>query len=155
MVEEILRERGVAIEQAVHSILQDAPDPDAPVPMVAVAAVFNLTEAQLIRMRLEQAGLEVLLTDENVARLHYGYGIAAGGVKILVKSQDAELARAVLDDPPLPFERPCPSCGSSDVSREARLLRGATIAVGLFMSTPQAQLTHKGRCRACGYSWEE
>jgi hypothetical protein len=72
-----------------------------------------------------------------------------------VKSQDAELARAVLDDPPLHFERPCPSCGSPDVSREAHLLRGVTIAVGLFMATPEPQLAHTGRCKACGHSWEE
>lgn len=153
--EAILRERGVAIDEAVASLVQDSPDPNAPVGMVVVAAVFNLTEAQLIRMRLEQAGLEVLLADENVARLHHGYGIAAGGIKVLVRPQDAELARTVLDDPPLHFELACPSCGSPDVSREDHLLRGATVAVGLFMATPEPQLTHTGRCRACAYSWED
>ena len=151
----LLSERGVAVEEAVAAILREWPDPDAAADLVVVAAVFNAIQAQLIRMRLEQAGLEVLLADENLARLHYGYGIAVGGVKVLVKAYDAEAARAVLAEPALHFERPCPTCGSHDISRDAHLLRGVTIVVGIILATPEPQMAYTGRCGSCGHTWEE
>lgn len=100
-IESILRERGVAMEQALAALLRDLPDPSGAVDLVVVAAAFNPIEAQLIRMRLEQAGLQVHMADENLPGLHYGWGIAAGGVKVLVSSADAVAARTLLAEPPL------------------------------------------------------
>jgi hypothetical protein len=153
-VQSILRERRVAVEEAVASILRDWPDPDAAADLVVVATAFNPTRAQLIRMRLEEAGLEVQMADENLPRIHYGYGIAAGGVKVLVRAGDVEVARTILAEPPLQFHWPCPSCGSRDTSRDVRLLRGVTIAVGLMFATPEPQLARTGQCNACGHTWE-
>ena len=154
-IESILRERNVAVDEAVAARLSDLPDPSAEVELVVVAAAFNPIEAQLIRMRLEQAGFQVHMADENLPGLHYGWGIAAGGVKVLVAAADAAAARTLLAEPPLPIALDCPSCASHNVIHETRLQRGITISAALFLGSPVPQFRHAARCSDCGHAWEE
>jgi len=154
-IESILRERGVAIDQAVAALLRDLPDPNGAVELVVVAAAFNPIEAQLIRMRLEQAGFQVHMADENLPGLHYGWGIAAGGVKVLVNAVDAAAARTLLAEPPLPIVLECPACASQNVVHQTRLQRGITISAGLLLASPVPQIRRDSRCSDCGHAWEE
>jgi Putative prokaryotic signal transducing protein len=154
-IESILRERGVAMESAVAAFLRDFPDPGGAVQLVVVATAFNPIEAQLIRMRLEQAGFLVHMADENLPGLHYGWGIAAGGVKVLVNAADADAARTLLAELPIPIVLQCPACASQNVIHETRLQRGITIAAGLLLGSPVPQIRHAARCSDCGHAWEE
>jgi hypothetical protein len=83
-MEVILRRRGVAAQEAVAAVRNALPDPNTRAELVTVASVFGPVEAQLIRMRLEQVGVDVHLVDENLVSIHYPLGIAVGGVKVLV-----------------------------------------------------------------------
>lgn len=64
--------------------------------MVTVAAFFKPEEAHLARMRLEAAGIEAFLRDENFTQI-WGFSVDSGGVKLEVADEDAEAALAVLE----------------------------------------------------------
>lgn len=67
--------------------------------LVTVFTSLNLAEAQLIRSRLEAAGLHVLVADEMSALSIEGYSLATGGIRVQVPDVDAELALELIRDP--------------------------------------------------------
>jgi hypothetical protein len=60
---------------------------------VVVFRTFDLAEAQLLRSRLETAGLDATLTHENSAA---NLDIPGGGVRIVVPPDQVEDARALI-----------------------------------------------------------
>ena len=66
--------------------------------LVTVFTAFNSAEAQLIRSRLEAAGLFAVVTDELSALSIEGYALAAGGIKVQVPDVDAEAALELVRD---------------------------------------------------------
>jgi hypothetical protein len=152
----ILRERGVAVEEALSALEKaQAPDPNAPVQLVPVATAFNPIEAELIRGRLEQAGIRVFVADEGIASMHYGLGIAAGGVKVMVSAQDLSRAQDELAAPAQPVTLECPRCGSEQVAHEERVSKAGVLAAYVFFSAPIPQHRRRCRCNACGNEWQE
>jgi hypothetical protein len=61
---------------------------------VIVFRTFDLAEAQVVRSRLEGAGLQADVEHENSAA---NFDIAGGGVRVVVPSEQANDARALLD----------------------------------------------------------
>lgn len=53
-------------------------------------------EASLAKSILDSAGVESFLVDDNLVRLHWFYSNAVGGVKVLVRAEDADTARELL-----------------------------------------------------------
>lgn len=153
MMEMILRERGVELTQAVEAARESLPDPRIQVELVTVATVLSPLEGQLIRMRLEQAGIAVHVADENLAGM--GLGFVAGGVKILVAATDVESATNVLAEPPQPAVQECPTCSSNNIEHQERRDRATTVVLALLGSTPIPLVRHFYRCRVCEHSWEE
>ena len=111
--------------------------------VVLIRQFLNVAPALLAKSVLDSAGIECFLADENTVRTDWFYSNAIGNVKLLVREEDAEAARELLDQAPLDeFELPefgtfkqprCPKCGSDDVSYKGlmRNLAYATIAIGL------------------------
>lgn len=66
--------------------------------LVTVFTAFNSAEAQLVRSRLEAAGLRAIVTDELSALSIEGYALAAGGIKVQVPDVDAEAALELVRD---------------------------------------------------------
>ena len=66
--------------------------------LVTVFTAFNSAEAQLIRSRLEAAGLFAVVKDELSALSMEGYALAAGGIKVQVPDVDAEAALELVRD---------------------------------------------------------
>ena len=60
--------------------------------LVTVFTAFNSAEAQLVRSRLEAAGLRAFVADELSALSIEGYAVDAGGIKVQVPDVDAETA---------------------------------------------------------------
>ena len=60
---------------------------------VVVFRTFDLAEAQLVRGRLEEAGLDADVMHENSAA---NLDIAGGGVRVVVPDEQAEEARALI-----------------------------------------------------------
>ena len=69
--------------------------------LITVFTAFNSAEAQLVRSRLEAAGIPAFVHDELAALSIDGYSLAAGGIKVQVPDIHAEEARelACFDTP--------------------------------------------------------
>jgi hypothetical protein len=64
-----------------------------------VVATFTLpTEAEMARELLESNGIDALVRDAGLVGVHPWLSNAVGGVKLVVSSDDAELAREILED---------------------------------------------------------
>ena len=67
--------------------------------LVAVRQFRDMPEALLAKGALESAGIECFFGDDNIVRLDWFISNLVGGVKLLVKPEDAALAREILDHP--------------------------------------------------------
>ena len=63
--------------------------------VVTIAEFNESVEAEMAKMRLESAGIEVFLSGENARFMEPGLG----PLQLQVKAEDAEDARAILTDP--------------------------------------------------------
>ena len=61
--------------------------------LVVVFRTFDLAEAQVVKGRLEGAGLEATLEHENSAA---NFDVAGGGVRVVVPEMQAAEARALI-----------------------------------------------------------
>src|SRR6266436_3509279 len=88
----------------------------------------DLPEALLAKGSLDSAGIESFLADDNMVRMDWFISNLLGGIKLLVKPEDADVASQILDQP-IPedfsvegvgdYQSPrCPNCQSLDVSFE-------------------------------------
>ena len=69
-------------------------DPPSP---VMVARYGGVPEALLAKSMLDSAGIESFLADENLVRLDWFYSNLVGGIKLMVRAEDAETARTLLE----------------------------------------------------------
>jgi hypothetical protein len=65
--------------------------------LVAVYRAFSSADAQLIRSRLEAAGLAAEVFHELSALSLDGYSLAAGGIQVMVRAEDAAEARRLIE----------------------------------------------------------
>ena len=81
------------------------PEPQERYPgLTVVAIVSGMMNAEILKSKLEDAGISVLLDYESAGVV---FGITASGLKLsqvrlLVAQDDAELAQHILNDPPPP-----------------------------------------------------
>lgn len=66
--------------------------------LVTVFTAFNPAEAQLIRSRLEAAGLHAFVAGELAALSMDGYALAVGGIRVQVPEAEAEAALELIRD---------------------------------------------------------
>jgi hypothetical protein len=123
----------------------------------------DLPEAILAKGSLESSGVECMLEDENMVRLDWFISNAIGGVRLVVKPEDLEIANEILDQP-IPedfdysdsenFEQPrCPKCGSLDITFETL---NKPVAYGsAWLGIPIPLKSEKWICNACGARWVE
>jgi hypothetical protein len=134
--------------------------------LVTVRNFRDLPEALLAKGALDAAGIESFLADDNMVRLDWFISSGLGGVKLRVKKEDVEEARAVLSEP-IPeafdvdgigsFKQPrCPRCGSFDISHEAGLdKRFALPALWALGGIPVPVQRNDWNCRSCEHEWRE
>ena len=67
-------------------------------PPVIVGRYLFLPDAQVAKSILDSAGIESFLADENVVRMDWFYSNAVGGIKLLVRHEDAETAKKLLEE---------------------------------------------------------
>ena len=129
---------------------------------VMIRRFRDLPEALLAKGRLETAGVECSLADDNMVRMDWFISNLLGGVKLLVNQEDAEEANTILDQP-IPenfdvegvgeYHQPhCPQCGSLDVSFEEL---NKPLAYGSAYLTVPLPLHNRGwACHACKHKWD-
>jgi hypothetical protein len=105
----------------------------------------DLQDADLAKSALESAGFECYLRDDITIGMNWGWSDALGGVKLLVRKEDVDGARQLLDQIPAGFnvegvgeyKQPrCPQCQSLTIFFE-----------GLG--------DRQRHCQSCGHAWEE
>ena len=72
---------------------------EAPRP-VMIGRYRDSPEALVAKSILDSAGIESFLTDENLVRMDWFYSNLVGGIKLMVREEDAETARKVLEQNP-------------------------------------------------------
>jgi hypothetical protein len=138
----------------------------APPPRVVARYLF-LAEALLAQSRLDSADIETFLIDETVARLDWYWLSTLGGVRIMVRGDEADDAALILAAPLLPqFETErgallpqptCPRCNSLDIAYRPATQSNILVSV---LVNPIAWLLllfarDRWRCFSCGYSWAD
>jgi hypothetical protein len=134
---------------------------EAPGP-VMVGRYRDSGDAMIAKSMLDSAGIESFLSEENVVRLDWFYSNLVGGIKLMVREEDAETARKLLEEKiPEKFDvagvgeyaQPrCPECGSLDVSFDE--LNKKIAYTGFFLSVPLPITRKGGKCHACGHEWD-
>jgi hypothetical protein len=123
-----------------------------------------LPEALLSKSILDSAGIESFLADENLIRIDWFYSNLVGGIKLLVRAEDAETASKLLEqetpekfdvDGVGEYDQPrCPRCQSLDVSYDElnkRIAYGGMLIAGI----PIPVTSERWKCHACGNEWED
>ncbi len=129
--------------------------------LVTIRKFRDLTEALLAKGSLESAGIDAVLTDENVVRLDWFWSNLMGGIKLNVDSENAEAANSILDQP-IPenfdvsdigeYDQPrCPKCRSLDVNFK-ELDPAAYVSLVLV---PVPFHRRAWRCHSCRAEWED
>jgi Putative prokaryotic signal transducing protein len=144
--------------------VREAPLQDSEHPRLVTLRQFrDLPEALLARSILDSAGIDCFLQDENTIRLDWLWSNAMGGVKLLVKEEDASDAANLLDQKPLEsfhltpgdeyIQPRCPVCGSVNISfgEKGKRLSYVTVAVGVPLPVKRSGW----KCHSCGYQWDE
>jgi hypothetical protein len=65
--------------------------------LITIYRTFSPADAQLIRSRLDAAGIPAEVFGELSALSLEGYSLAAGGIRVQVRAEDAAEARALIE----------------------------------------------------------
>lgn len=137
-------------------------DPNAPAPVI-IARYRDLGDAMVAKSILDSAGIESFLADDNVVRLDWLYSNLVGGIKLLVRAENAEAARNLLNQN-VPerfevegvgeYEQPkCPVCRSVDVGFDELDKRIAY--TGFLLALPIPITSKEWACHSCGHKWKD
>lgn len=138
--------------------------PTAP-SLVILQQFRDIPEALLAKGKLESAGIPCVLADGNLVRMDWLLSNAIGGIRLQVRKQDFEVARALLSEPippefgeeefGEPFVQPrCPRCCSLDIGYE-KINRFWTYGLWLLLSFPIPIRKSNWKCYTCGVEWVE
>jgi Putative prokaryotic signal transducing protein len=155
-----INRRGLTEMQAEE---QPEPEPIDLRQLVTLRKFRDLPEALLAKGSLESAGIECFLGDDNMVRLDWFISNLLGGIKLLVRAEEAEAAEKILTEP-IPesfeveglgnYEQPhCPNCQSLDVGFEELIKSVAYTSAWVGLPLP---VHYKAwRCHACQHEWRD
>ncbi len=127
---------------------------------VIIGTYPEATAAHLARVRLDAAGIESWLVDENVASAYPFYTQVIGGVKLAVREDDALAAASFIQGLDVDeYQRyqqsllQCPMCGSTRVGENAMrffwLLLLTLLTFGFYLM----MFHRRYKCKDCGSVW--
>jgi hypothetical protein len=130
--------------------------------MLTIRQFRDLPEALLAKGSLESAGIEAVLTDDNIVRLDWFWSNLMGGIKLKVSPEEVEAANEILDQP-IPegfdvtgvgeYQQPhCPKCQSLDVKFQEV---SPAAYVSAYLNVPIPFHCRAWRCHACDTEWED
>lgn len=112
------------------------------------------TEAHLIKGRLNNEGIECILTNENFTNLmpHYN-NVMGAGIQVLIKEEDQERARDIIKDKIEPETiRECPYCHSKHIILGIGKFKGMrflNMLIAILFLIPLGNLKPKFYCKDC------
>jgi len=66
--------------------------------LIKLESFYNYVDAHLLKSRLESEEIECWLEDENTGTINPGYANIFGGIKLLVKKEDFERAKEIMNE---------------------------------------------------------
>jgi hypothetical protein len=130
--------------------------------LVTVAQYRDLPEAGLAKSKLEAAGITCFLDNEYTVGANWLYSNALGGVKLNVSEENAEEAKAIIEEPTEPVEQEeaegllpestCPACGATEIETKNYTRKFA--ALTLLISLPLFLFLKRHHCKSCGHRWK-
>src|ERR1700730_11930302 len=139
-------------------------NPEPSDPPIVIRRYQHLPEALLSKSILDSTGIESILVDENLVRIDWFYSNLVGGIKLLVRGEDAATARELLEqatpekfqvDGVGEYQQPrCPQCQSLDVAfneLNKRIAYGGMLLAGI----PIQMRNEHWKCQSCGSEWED
>ena len=160
-----------ALEDELDRRGLDLPEPEPPPQtvtpekrnLVMIRRFRDIPEALLAKGKLESAGIECLLKDDNMVRMDWFISNLLGGVKLLADATDFTEAVRILNEP-IPREidvegvgeyaQPrCPQCGSLDTAFAELNKKVSYTSAWLGMPLPLQR--DDWRCASCGHTWRE
>ena len=148
----------------VYSTTAAETEPDHP-QLVTLARFRDLPEAMLARGRLQSAGIDSFLADENYVRMDWFMSNMIGNMRLQVREGDAESAKEILEERAPEnfqcgpdgesFEQPrCPKCGSLDIQFEG-VNQGLGLVSAYALHFPLPLRSDTWTCNRCGAEWRE
>lgn len=132
--------------------------------LVTIRKFRDLPEALFAKGRLDSAGIESHLADDEMVRMNWFWSNLLGGIKLEVKPEDVESALEVLNQP-IPesfdvegagsFVQPrCPNCQSVDITFEA-VDKPIAYTSAWIISVPIPLARETWKCESCGHTWAD
>lgn len=137
---------------------------------------YNPIEANIVKARLMDSGIQCFLSDENVITINPLYTQALGGVKLHLFEKDVSVAKSILQDENVEFalaeavedvgesvakeehsDEPCPNCGSYNVGYvQATKKRFGiiTMIISIMLLVYPFAAKKTNHCFDCGHEFE-
>lgn len=140
-----------------------------PEEMVTIAKFSSLGEAKLAQGKLISEGISAFVCDEHMHAINWHMGGAFGGLRMQVPDRQVIRALEILDgfepdsveetddDEDMETVACCPECESLEI-REVTGPNPRQISLwsaAIPFPEPPTQTTHRWKCLACGYQWQE
>lgn len=127
-----------------------------PNPFVLILRTDQILEAHIIKGRLEAAGVNAFVFDDQMLSTNWLYSEALGGVRVMVLASQLDEAREVLKENVTiqdfdAFDT-CPLCHSHDVVRLKPPLFFALLTY-LLLGFLYMRETNNRKCRSCAHQW--
>ncbi|WP_055142971.1 putative signal transducing protein [Jiulongibacter sediminis] len=124
--------------------------------MIILTSYTYPHEAQVAKLKLDAEGIHSYLKDELTVQAQHFLSPAFGGVKLMVKQEDLELAKKHLNEAGL-IQKPegpiCPNCSSENIEKEKKT--GVALLLSkLFLGLPFSFTKERFGCLNCGQDWK-
>jgi hypothetical protein len=123
--------------------------------MKRLTTVTNSIDATFLQHRLDQEGIVSFVTNENISSLlpHFD-GILGNGIQIMVREEDFEDAKHILQEQQNSKQpKVCPNCGSSNIGfglrGKDRIGDKVLIFFSLMFAIPMGNIKNKHYCKNC------
>jgi hypothetical protein len=154
-----LRRRGLDVQLSESAAAEHGPKISD---LVILRKFRDLPEALIAKGALESAGIECFLGDDMTIRMDWLWSDALGGIKLLVRKEDADGAQQLLDQG-IPegfdvkgvgkYKQPrCPYCQSLHISFED--LNKPVAYTSILIGVPIPLSRRRWKCQSCGRTWQ-
>ena len=119
--------------------------------LITIKTFDNSIDAHLLRIELENEGIECYIYDEHTVTVFPLYSNAVGGIKVKILKKDLELAKSILLSAIKTVI--CPNCASQNIILNYKSMKGLkgilSAFTSLFTTTYPLHYKMVNKCREC------